>query len=177
MLSVCEVGVGVGVGVLLPPPHPAIPTATQANSNAPAQAYPSRFAIGRRLRLSKNAISDKHTTIHIGPAGKFGTCRGAGGGVRSDSVVINVAVQDPGVELVPAVGVHVAAVPRAAVPFMNWMAPVGPAPLLVLPVTLAVRVTLPPDAMDVALEVNAVVVACEPPVTVTVTALEGPELE
>jgi hypothetical protein len=93
------------------------------------------------------------------------------GGV-SASVVIRVAVHVPGVEAVPAVGMQVAAVPNAVVPFMNCTVPVGPAPLLVVPVTFAVKVTVPPDAIDVALGVTTVVVACVPLVTVTVMAAE-----
>jgi hypothetical protein len=73
-------------------------------------------------------------------------------------VVISVAVQVPGVVLVPAVGVHVAAVPSAVVPFMNWTVPVGPAALLLVPVTLAVSVTLPPELMLIALAVTTEVV-------------------
>jgi hypothetical protein len=99
--------------------------------------------------------------------------RGCGdppGGASSDSAIVKVAVHDPGVVLVPAVGAHVAAVPRAAVPFMNCTVLVGPAPPLVLPATLAVSVTLPPEAIDVGLEVTVVVVACA--VTVTVMALD-----
>jgi hypothetical protein len=92
------------------------------------------------------------------------------------NVVVRVAVHDPGVVLVPAVGVlHVAAVPWAAVPFMNCTVPVGPAPPLVLPATLAVSVTLPPEAIEVALAVTAVVVAWDPAVTVTVTAVDAGE--
>lgn len=155
-----------------------MPAATQTNSNIPAQAYPSRFAIGRRRRLSKNAISDKHATIHIGPAGPprgtFGRRRGVGGGAKSDSVVINAAVQDPGVELVPAVGVQVAAVPSAVEPFMNCTVPVGPAPAWVVPATVAVKVTLPPEAMEVVLAVTVVVVTCVP-FTVTVIASDVEE--
>jgi hypothetical protein len=87
-------------------------------------------------------------------------------------VVIRVAVQVPGVEAVPAVGMQVAAVPRAVVPFMNCTVPVGPARLFVVPVTFAVKVTLPPDAIEVALGVTTVVVICVPPVTVTVIAAD-----
>lgn len=92
------------------------------------------------------------------------------------SVVVRVAVQDPGVELVPAVGVQVAAAPSAAEPFMNCTVPVGPA-VARLPVTIAVSVRLPPEAMDIALDVTVVDVNCVPAFTVTVTAAEGPELE
>jgi hypothetical protein len=108
------------------------------------------------LRLSKNAMSVRQATIHIGVAGKFGVWRGIGGGVRSDSVVANIAVQV--VVLLPAV--HFAAAPSAAVPFMNCTVPLGGAPLDVVTVTVAVSVSLPPEAIDVALGVTTVVVAC-----------------
>src|SRR5713226_3886676 len=104
-----------------------------------------------RLSVSRKIVSSAPAAIHIRPTGKVGIWRGAGGGVRNDSVVISVAVQDPGVELVPAVGVQVVALPSAVDPFMNCTVPVTPAPLLVVPVTFAVSVTLPPEAIEVAL--------------------------
>jgi hypothetical protein len=120
-----------------------------------------------------NAASNSPATNHIGPTGKLGIrFAGATGGVRSASVVIRVAVHVPGFEAVPAVGVQVAAVPNAVVPFMNCTVPVGPAALLVVPVTFAVKVTEPPDAMVVTLGVTTVVVTCVPLVTVTVIATE-----
>jgi hypothetical protein len=87
-------------------------------------------------------------------------------------VVISVAVQVPGVVLVPAVGVQVAGVPRAVVPFMKVTVPVGPAALLLVPVTFAVSVTLPPELMLVALDVTTVVVTWVPAAAVTVIAGE-----
>jgi hypothetical protein len=72
------------------------------------------------------------------------------------------AVQVPPVVAVPAFGAHVWGDPRACVPFINWTVPVGPAPLLVEPVTVALRVTVPPVATVVALEVMAAVVAVVP---------------
>ena len=59
-------------------------------------------------------------------------------------VVLSVAVQDAAIVLVAAVGVHVTGLPIAVEPFLNCTVPVGPAPLLVV-VTLAVSVTLPPE--------------------------------
>src|SRR5580693_7741116 len=106
MLSVC----GVVPPLLLTPPHPAMPPATHTNKSAPTLAYPSRFAIGSRRRISKNAASNRLATIPIGPSGRLGV-RGCGdppGGASSDSAIVKVAVHDPGVVLVPAVGVHVA---------------------------------------------------------------------
>ena len=44
---------------------------------------------------------------------------GPAGGAKSANVVVSVAVHVPGVEAVPAVGVHIAGDPNAAVPFMN----------------------------------------------------------
>jgi hypothetical protein len=85
---------------------------------------------------------------------------------------MSVAVHVPGVVVVPAVGVQVAAVPSAAVPFMNCTFPVGPAAPLVVPVTFAVSVTLPPDATVATLEVTTVVVTWVPAVAVTVVAGE-----
>jgi hypothetical protein len=147
--------------LLPPPPHPAIPAAKHANNNAPAQAYPSRLGNGAtrsRDKLRRIADNSNPATIHIGPSGERGARFDPLGGVRRDRVVISVAVQVPGVVLVPAVGVQVAGVPRAVVPFMNVTVPVGPAALLLVPVTFAVRVTLPPELMLVALAVTTVVV-------------------
>src|SRR5271168_1307690 len=161
---------------LPPPPHPAIPAATQARSSAPAQAYPRRLVQGANRgyrRLSINAASNSPAMNHIGPTGKLRIrFAGATGGVRRASVVIRVAVHVPGVEAVPAVGMQVAAVPRAVVPFMNSTVPVGPAAALVVPVTFAVKVTLPPEAIEVTLGVSTVVVAWVPLVTVTLMAAE-----
>ena len=156
--------------MLLLPPQPAMPAATQANSKIPAQAYPNRFAIGSRFRLSRNRISIRPATIHTGPSGTLGMrCGGPVGGARSDSVVINVAVQ----VVALAAAVHVAAAPRAVVPFMNCTAPPGAATFIAAAVTVAVSVTLPPEAIDAALDVTTVVVVCfAPPVTVTVIAAD-----
>ena len=176
MLSLCGVVPPPPPPPLPPPPHPAIPATTQARSNAPEQAYPRRLVQGANRgdrRLSINAASNSPATSQIGPTGRLGIrFEGATGGVRSASVVIKVAVHVPGVEAVPAVGMQVAGVPSAAVPFMNCTVPVGPAAALVVPVTTAVKVTLPPDAIEVALGVTTVVVTCVPPVTVTATAAD-----
>jgi len=50
--------------------------------------------------------------------------------------------------------------------------PVGPGALLVVPVTFAVKVTLPPDAIAVTLGVTTVVVGWVPITAVTVIAAE-----
>jgi hypothetical protein len=153
-----------------------MPAAMQANRRSPAQAYPRRCDLGKRRKLSRKTASSSVATIHISVGGQFGVARGGASGISIDRVVINVAVQVPGVVLVPAVGVQVAAVPRLLAPFLNCTVPVGPA-LFMAPVTVAVKVTLPPEAMDVTLAFTAIVVDCAPAFTVTVTALEGPELE
>ena len=58
----------------------------------------------------------------------------------------------------PLPAVQVAAAPSAALPFMNCTVPLGAATFIEAAVTVAVRVTLPPDAMDVALDETDVVV-------------------
>jgi hypothetical protein len=99
------------------------------------------------------------------PSGSTGTCgrvRGFAKGTNSESAVVSVAVHDafPVVETAPDVGTQVTALPTFPDPFLNCTVPVGPAPLLVV-FTVAVNVTLPPDAILVGLAVTAVVVvAC-----------------
>ena len=56
-------------------------------------------------------------------------------------------------------GVQFTGLPRAAVPFLNCTVPLGPAALLLLDEMVAVKVTLPPEAMLAGLEVTAAVVA------------------
>ena len=85
-----------------------------------------------------------------------------------NAVVIKVAVQE--VVLVPAA--HVTRAPRGAEPFMNCTVPPGGATFIAAATTVAVSVTLPPEAIDVGLAVTVVVVAA---VTVTVAAADGPE--
>jgi hypothetical protein len=74
--------------------------------------------------------------------------------------VVSVAVPEP--FSVP--------VPRVVAPFVKVMVPVGVG-TPVVPVTVAVKVTLEPTAREAAEAVNAVVV--DPNVTITVTALEA----
>ena len=76
-----------------------------------------------------------------------------GGGYREEIAAVNVAVQYAGlvplaVEVGP-VGVHVG-VPMTEPLFVNCTVPVGPLPKLCV-FTTAVRVTLVPDVMEVAL--------------------------
>jgi hypothetical protein len=76
--------------------------------------------------------------------------------------VVSVAVHEafPVAEEAPDVGAQVTAAPKLLDPFVNCTVPVGPAPLLVV-LTVAVSVTLPPDTILVGLAVTAVVVvAC-----------------
>jgi hypothetical protein len=76
--------------------------------------------------------------------------------------VVSVAVHEafPVVEAVADVGAQVTALPKLLDPFVNCTVPVGPAPLLVV-FTVAVSVTLPPDAILAGLGVTVVVVvAC-----------------
>jgi len=82
-------------------------------------------------------------------------------GGSEERAVVNVAVQnaEAPVETLNAVGVQAAAVPRLVAPFENCTVPVGPCAELLLELTFAVRVTLPPDATLVTLEVTVVVVA------------------
>ena len=75
------------------------------------------------------------------------------GGVSIDRATVNVAVQ-----VAPEPAVQVAALLRADEPFMNWTVPVGAAPALLAPVTVAVNVTLPPEEMELVLAVSVVVV-------------------
>jgi len=66
---------------------------------------------------------------------------------------------------------QVIALPSAVDPFMNCTVPLGPALLLLLDETVAVRVTLPPDVMLVRLEATADVVVAFVIVTARVLLL------
>jgi hypothetical protein len=164
MLSVCETGAAG-------PLHPAMPAATHAMSRSPAQAYPRRFARGRRFKLKTYTSISAQSTIQIGSVRKGGTCGGAVGGVKNESaVVVSVAVQKAVAAPAPAVGVQVAGAERVVVPLLNCTVPVGPAPLLVV-VTVAVNFTLSPALMLEAELVTVVVVAS--PVIVKATGAEA----
>ena len=93
-----------------------------------------------------------------------------------ERAVESVALQVPCVVAVPAVAVQVAGEPRAWVPFMNWTEPVTPGPLLVEPVTVALRVTMAPEVTVVELEVTAVVVGTVPVVTTVIVVEPLPEV-
>jgi hypothetical protein len=79
--------------------------------------------------------------------------------MNCDSVVVSVALQEAptATDTAPA-GVHVTALPSAVVPFINCTVPLGPTLLLLPDEIFAVRVTLPPDATLVRLDVTALVV-------------------
>ena len=82
-------------------------------------------------------------------------------GGNAESAVCSVAVQDAPLLLVAFAALQVIAAPKLAPPFKNCTVPVGPCVELLFDETIAVSVTVPPDAMMVALEFAAVVVvAC-----------------
>src|SRR5277367_2227380 len=88
-----------------------------------------------------------------------GICKGVGGGAKSDSAVVIVAVHVGGAPvfwLNPVPEPHVTALVKAVEPFVNWTVPVGAAPLLVGPITVAVSVTILPAIMDVELALTAI---------------------
>ena len=88
--------------------------------------------------------------------------------MNSDKAVVSVALQEALADAVAPVGAHVTALPNVAVPFMNCTVPLGPALLLLLDDTVAVMVTLPPDARLVGLDTTAVVVVAFVIVTASV---------
>jgi hypothetical protein len=91
--------------------------------------------------------------------------------MNSDNAVVNVALQEaPAADVAPA-GAHVTALANVAVPFMNCTVPLGPALLLLLDETVAVKVTLPPDATLVGLATTADVVVAFVIVTASVLLL------
>src|SRR6476620_10572740 len=93
-----------------------------------------------------------------------------------NDVVVRLAAHLAGVPAVPAVGVHVTALPRNVVPLKNCTVLVIPGPLFTPEVTTAASVTLAPRLIAAGVGVTTVVVAWVPPVTVTVAAADGPML-
>jgi len=90
--------------------------------------------------------------------GTVGRRRGCARGISSDNAVVNVALQEaPAAADAPA-GAHVTVPPKLVVPFINCTVPLGPALLLLLDETVAVKVTLPPDATLAGLDTTADVV-------------------
>ena len=81
-------------------------------------------------------------------------------------------MQNAGDELVLAVGTQFVALPRLVDPFLNCTVPVGPAPLLVV-MTVAVSVMLPPEVIEDGLGTTWVFVAALVTVNVRVVAAAG----
>src|SRR5262245_48733200 len=100
-----------------------------------------------RFRFNRRSRSSAKTVITIHRTGGVGIRSGPDRGGRSDKVVVRVAVQNAGDELVLAVGTQFVALPRLVDPFLNCTVPVGPAPLLVV-MTVAVSVMLPPEVIE-----------------------------
>jgi len=146
----------------LPPPQPASSVAAIKKNAAPAYAYCLRLAAS--IIESINAIIASAVASHASktngvPGGRISMMPGG----NAEIAVFSVAVQDAFalVATLNPVGVQVAAVPRLAPPLRNCTVPVGPVAELLFVLTVAVSVTLPPDATLVTLEVTAVVVvAC-----------------
>jgi hypothetical protein len=90
--------------------------------------------------------------------GTLGRRRGLLKGINSDNAVVSAALQEAPADAVAPAGAHVTAPPNFAVPFINCTVPLGPALLLLLEETVAVKVTLPPDATLVGLDTTADVV-------------------
>src|SRR5277367_5162821 len=106
----------------------------------------------------RNNTSRAKVVIHIGPVLMRGICKGVGGGAKSESAVVIEAVHIGGAPvfwLNPVPEPHVT-VPKAVEPFVNCTMPVGAAPLLVGPTTVAVSVTVVPAVMEVELALTTV---------------------
>jgi len=143
---------------------------THANSNNVAAAYPRRLSIERRRCRARNA-SNSVESMPSGSSGISGRTRGFATGINSESAVVSVALQEAPIGPTAPADAHVTALPSAVDPFMNCTVPLGPALLLLLDETVAVRVTLPPDVMLVRLEVTADVVVAFVIVTARVLLL------
>ena len=123
--------------------------------------------------IFKRTSRNRSTPNAIGQKGYFdlGVCQGlAGEPGTEDMVVVSVAVSEAVCVDEPAVGVNVTVPERGVVPFMNVTVPVGAAPSLWV-CTTAVRVTVDPDVMVVALALKAVVVAALLMVTLSIPVL------
>jgi hypothetical protein len=177
MLSVCD----LPPALLLPlePLQPANPAAKQAKISSPAAAYPRRLpnrghllCSGAACCASSKSKMTSDAAIHSNTPGTRSHGRGSLKGTNCESAVVSVALQEAPtvVDTAPA-GVHVNALPSAVVPFINCTVPLGPALLLLLDDTVAVRVTLPPDATLVGLDTTADVVVAFVIVTASVLLL------
>ena len=87
-----------------------------------------------------------------------------------DRFVVSVARHVAGVLRSPALAAQGTGEPMAVVPFMNCTVPVIAGPPLKAALAEAVRIMLPPEVTEVALEMSVVVLVA--PVTVTVMAGE-----
>jgi hypothetical protein len=88
--------------------------------------------------------------------GVLGGPTGMNSGGKEESVVVSLAVQDAPAELEAPAGVQVAAAPRFDPPTRNCTVPEGPSTELLLELTVAVKVRLPPDVMLLVLGTVAV---------------------
>ena len=102
---------------------------------------------------------------------RFGRMRGPARGINSDSAVLNVALQEAPIDPTAPVDAQDIALPSGVEPFMNCTVPLGPRLLLLLDDTVAVSVTLPPDATLAGLDTTAVVVVAWVIVTASVLLL------
>src|SRR5262249_12935229 len=108
-------------------------------------------------------IAARTVTITSGVFGGRGSTRNPGG--NAESAVVSCAVQSAPTSVDPLksapVGVQFTAVPRLVLPFLNCTVPEGPWADLLCEFTVAVRVTLPPDATLLTFELTVIVVgAC-----------------
>src|SRR6266403_2721873 len=168
MLSLCAVPPPLPLP--LDPLQPANPAQMHANSSNVAAALPSRLPADSRPRRARNA-NNSVENMPSGSNGTLGRTRGFAKGINSDSAVVSVALQEAPMGPTAPADAHVIALPSAVDPFMNCTVPLGPALLLLLDETVAVRVTLPPDVMLVRLEATADVVVAFVIVTARVLLL------
>src|ERR1700739_4324764 len=108
----------------------------------------------KKVIMAKTAASHARKTN-----GELGGRTSIMPGGSAERAVCSVAVQDAPVLLVAPAAAQVAAAPRLTPPFKNCTVPVGPCVELLVDETVAVSVTVPPEAMTVRLEFAAVVVA------------------
>src|SRR5262245_49529215 len=108
-------------------------------------------------------IAARTVTITSGVLRGRGSMKNPGG--SAESAVVSCAVQSAPTGVAPLefapVGVQFTAVPRFVLPFLNCTVPEGPWAEWLCEFTVAVRVTLPPDATLLTFELTSIVVeAC-----------------